>query len=159
MTDMPDRREPRFVYLSDAVPRPAGGVSARTRQPAPSRFGWRLDAANHRPMARAGSVSASLADCVSAAALVRARIDEASVLVSAGGDRGLWAWRIEDEGVVVAVSPHAFPRRVECTRAYAQFRVALDQADPDRGVLRNFGPRALRGFDVDGFDMAAVVGS
>ena len=145
MISTPERREPRFVYLSDAES-PGGDWRYVGVDP---RFGWRLDAANHRPLARAARLCDSVVACREAASEVRDRRAELAVVFGADAERGLWTWRVALEGTRVAGSAHAYQRRIECVRAYSQFVAALDVADPADGVVRNFGPRALRTFDND----------
>ena len=132
-----DRRAPRFVFLTDdAVPGPT------------SRYAWRLDAANHRPLGRAATVSLGLEGCRAAAAAVHDAIGSAveDVLVERSG--AYWAWRVVlDTGS--AVSLHRYLRRVECLRGFAQFAQVVGVTDPDLGVVRTFGQHTLRSYAID----------
>jgi hypothetical protein len=127
-------REPRFVFLCDApAAEPAGG-----------RYGWRLVAANHRPLGRGRTATGSLDECRAAADVVHRRVgDLQSVLTS---QDGLWTWQLSFGAEPIAVCVHPYLRRVECARGLSQFLAAARTADPDAGVVRHFGPHSLRGF-------------
>lgn len=129
-----DRRAPRFVFLTDdAVPGPT------------SRYAWRLDAANHRPLGRAATISQGLDACRAAAAAVHDAIGAVieDVLVERSG--AYWAWRVVLGGGS-AVSLHRYLRRVECLRGFAQFAEVVGATDPALGVIRTFGQHTLRSY-------------
>lgn len=134
MTEALARRRPRFIYLSN------GAVEDE-------RFGWRLVAANNRPMGRAIRTSSTLADCRRAATLVHRRSADAAQSAVVDVARGHWTWRVGIDGVPAAVSVHRYLRRVECLRALSQFIAALERADPAEGVVRSFGPNSLRAYE------------
>lgn len=127
------RRQPRFVYLTD---RPEGTARAR--------FGWQLTAANHRPLGRSAAVMRTLDACRGAASDVRssAGVDTVNVVPALGR----WRWELVLSGRVAARSIHRYARRIECERALGQFLAALAVAEPAAGVVRHYGPRALRVF-------------
>lgn len=134
MTDVLARRRPRFIFLSDGT-----GENEL--------FGWRLVAANNRPMGRSVRTSASLDSCRDAASLIHRRSAEAAQSATVDVARGHWTWRVGVDGAPAAVSVHRYLRRVECLRALAQFVAALAQADPADGVVRCFGPNSLRAYE------------
>lgn len=147
----PARREPRFVYLSDRFPEESTDPAAR--------YGWRLVAANNRPLGRGATVEASWDDCLARAAALHAALSAAPEL-STATDRigsaivpdalhGVWSWRVVLDGELAAVGVHPYLRRVECARGLAQFVASAGAADPADGVVRHFGPHSLRGYEGD----------
>jgi hypothetical protein len=127
-------RAPRFVFLCDA---PAA-------EPAVGRYGWRLVAANHRPLGRGRTASGSLDACRASAQLLHRRVAEMQSVLTY--QNGLWTWQLSLGAEPVAVSVHPYMRRIECARGLSQFLAAARVADPDDGVVRHFGPHSLRGF-------------
>lgn len=136
------RREPRFVYLSDRYPEDAGAPDAR--------FGWRLVAANNRPLGRGPVAESSLEQCrVQATELhtaLAADPDAGRAAILPDALRGVWTWRVVLDGRPAAVAVHPYLRRVECARGLAQFVASAAAADPADGVVRHFGPHSLRGY-------------
>jgi hypothetical protein len=139
MTSNAVRRVARFVFLSDA--------DARTLTTA--RYGWRLVAANNRPLGRGVRAEASLDVCRDAAQRVHEAATDAVAAVQFDPGRGHWAWRVALGGTTVAVCVHPYLRRVECLRGLEQFLAAVRLARPDDGVVRYFGPRTLRAYDAE----------
>lgn len=142
----PSRRLPRFVYLSDSP----------GDHPGTQRFGWRLAAANNRPLGRGVRMHASLTECRAAATRVQRAVAESRPPTAVEVARGRWSWRITLDGLVAAVCVHPYLRRVECLRALEQFVGAIQVADPAAGVLRYFGPHSLKEFEPH-IDTAAMV--
>ncbi|HEV7205467.1 MAG TPA: hypothetical protein VGN18_12720 [Jatrophihabitans sp.] len=134
MTEALARRRPRFIFLSN-------GVSEDER------FGWRLVAANNRPMGRGIHAHDSLAACRAAATAIHRHRAGAATATAVDVARGHWTWRIGVDSTPSAVSVHRYLRRVECLRALAQFLAALELADPAAGVVRCFGPNSLRAYE------------
>ena len=138
----PVRREPRFVYLSDRYPEDASAQEAR--------YGWRLVAANNRPLGRGPAAETSLEHCrAQAAELHRALTadpDRVPAVILLDTVRGVWSWRVSLDGAPAAVAVHPYLRRVECARGLAQFVASASAADPADGVVRHFGPQSLRGY-------------
>lgn len=130
-------RPPRFVYLSD---------TPRGEDVAGRRFGWRLVAANNRPLGRSMNVVESLTACRHHADRIHRRITDAVPSTSLDLGRAHWRWLLELDGVAVAVSVHPYMRRVECVRALGQFVTAVGVADPEEGVIKHFGPHSLRDY-------------
>ena len=137
MTGTLVRRASRFVYLSDAD----------ERVMPTARFGWRLVAANNRPLGRAVHAESSYADCLVSAQRIHDEVDRVETAVSFNATRGHWSWRASLRGEAVAVCVHPYLRRVECERALGQFLVAAGSTSPDEGVIKYFGPNSLRGYD------------
>jgi hypothetical protein len=130
------RRAPRFVYLCDAQD---------LAQPS-ARFGWRLVAANNRPLGRAVRAETSLAHCRAAARQLHHGVVHVTRLVQFSPARGHWSWQVGIGGAAVAVCAHPYLRRLECIRALDQFLLAVQTASPDDGVVRHFGPTSLRAY-------------
>ena len=137
MADGPEGRQPRFVYLCDGrrAPEPSG------------RYGWRLVAANHRPLGRGRLATDSLDDCRASARLLHQQVGRLQPMLTS--QDGRWSWQVSLGAAPLALCVHSYVRRVECMRALTQFLAAVRIADPDRGVVRYFGPNSLRGYQVD----------
>ncbi|HEX3335549.1 MAG TPA: hypothetical protein VHS54_03760 [Jatrophihabitans sp.] len=136
MTTSAVRREPRFVFLTDA---PSSADEGR--------FGWRLVAANNRPLGRGISVATSLDACRASVWALHTRVAELTTAVASDDGRGMWFWRLRLADEPAAVSARPYLRRVECLRGLAQFVAALRASDPVEGVVRHYGPHALRGYE------------
>lgn len=134
-----ERRGPRWVFLSDL------GRTELRRQRA-SRYGWRLVAANNRPLGRAVQLADTLDGCVAQARRVHEGADRMRTAVHTRGDESTWYWRalLDDETVAVCTRP--FARRAECARALAQFVDAARRAEPHPRDVRHYGAQALRGY-------------
>jgi hypothetical protein len=137
MADGPARRAPRFVFLCDGRGEDSGA----------RRFGWRLVAANNRPLGRGMHAHASLAACRAAASRVRGAVAAVQAPVTLDASRGHWSWQLRFDGVAAAACVHTYLRRAECLRALEQFYLAVVAADPADGVVRYFGPHSLRQFE------------
>ena len=136
MAGGPAGREPRFVFLCDG---------RRDQRPA-GRYGWRLVAANHRPLGRGMVATESLDECRSAAHLLHREVGRLDLTLTSAD--GLWAWHAALDDIPLAMCVHGYARRVECARGLTQFLAAARIADPDEGVVRYFGPHSLRGYEV-----------
>jgi hypothetical protein len=131
----PTRREPRFVYLS-------------AESSVGLRFGWRLLAANNRPLGRGPHSASSLAECRAAVALLWSNLRDVASAMLPDPRRGIWTWGVDLDGTIVAVSVHPYLRRVECGRGLGQFLAAAAAADPGKAIVRHLGiysPRELSG--------------
>ena len=124
-------------------------TALRTSTP---RFGWRLLAANRRPLGRGVVAHASLADCHADAERVRRDAPGADVAVVAAG--GNWSWRLSADGTPIAVSVRPYLRRAECIRGLTQFRAAIARAEPAAGSVRDYGAHALRDYAGSGSEPA-----
>ena len=128
------RRVPRFVFLVDTANNALDGTRA----------GWRLVAANNRPLGRAVQAEPAIEE--SRASALRVHRTAAAATRSAWFDpvAGVWTWSAAVDGFQIAVCVHPYLRRIECYRAMQQFVEAAQQADPEDGVVRYFGPGSLR---------------
>jgi hypothetical protein len=135
------RKSARFLYISDA-----DAPSNWHDRPADAtpRIGWRVIAANNRPLGRSADVFRSFEDCVAAAARLHERIETSASSILFDAARGTWAWTVVLDGRAVAVSVKPYRRRIECARALAQFLEALRTTEPVADELRHLGPNALR---------------
>lgn len=151
MSSTPERRSPRFVFLTDDA---AWGAR--------SRFAWRLDAANNRPLGRSVGMAEGLVACRASAAAVISGLARpgAAVGVEIGAEvervGAYWTWRL-DVPNGSATSTHRYLRRTECLRGFAQFVEVAGRADPGDGAVRCFGPATLRGYGVVGHPVGAPV--
>jgi hypothetical protein len=132
----------RFIYISDErSPSPWHDAST-----AGVRVSWRVVAGNNRPLGRSAAVFPSLAECVAAASELHRGIGRADSSVLFDVADGHWRWTVALGGQSVAVSAHAYKRRIECIRALEQFAAAAARAAPEPDGLRRLGPNALRGY-------------
>jgi hypothetical protein len=138
------RRTTRFIYVSDATAPAAGRAPVPTVEP---RYGWRVIAANNRPLGRSATVFDSYQGCRDAATSLHERIDETSSSVLFNTSRGHWTWAVSLDARPVAVCVHPYLRRIECVRALRQFTDAVTLGVPSADGVRLFGERALRGYD------------
>ena len=146
------RRSTRFIFVSDATAPTAGRQPSTTAEP---RYGWRVIAANNRPLGRSATIFCSYQDCRDAAASLHERIAESSSSVLFNTARGHWTWAVSLDARPVAVCVHPYLRRIECARALRQFTEAVSAGVPAADGLRLFGERALRGYDQPTLDRGA----
>lgn len=118
-------RRARYVLLTDGPCGPASG-----------RAGWRLDAANNRPLGRGVSAHGTVDDCRRWLVGLRASANVLAQAVTFDVISGLWTWRVTRDEGVCAVSVRTYQRRFECRRAVSHFLDALVDADPQDGVVR-----------------------
>lgn len=143
---MGDKRLPhvtaRFIYISDQRSRSpwhdASGEDARVS--------WRVVAGNNRPLGRSATLFPSLVECVVAATQLHREIGRAESSVLFDVADGHWRWTVALRGQPVAMSAHAYKRRIECIRSLEQFIAAAAAATPEPDGLRRLGPNALRGY-------------
>jgi hypothetical protein len=138
------RRVPRIIFVSDADPRTR---HPRTDAAVSARVGWRVLAANNRPLGRSAQVFSSERECQDEVARLQKRLPDAVSSVLFDAARGHWTWTLLLDEVPVAVCVHPYLRRIECVRALAQFIVALESGDPELERVRNLGERALHAYD------------
>ena len=128
-------RAPRFVYLCDGQRGQPGG-----------RYGWRLVAANHRPLGRGRAAHDTLDACRADAARVCGALERLQATVIT--QDGMWYWQAYLRGELAAMCVHSYLRRIECARALTQFLAAARETEPAEGVVRHFGARSLRGYQI-----------
>jgi uncharacterized protein YegP (UPF0339 family) len=143
LTDPPrlSSRRPRFVYLSAST---GADVIAGHRI---GRVGWRVLAANNRPLARSPEIYPSLALCRDAVALLHRRRGDLGPTVLFDSGAGTWSWSLHLSNRPVAVCAHPYLRRIECTRAMQQFLGCVADGPPVEEQIRHLGIRALAGYD------------
>jgi hypothetical protein len=138
------RTNARFIFISDGVTPSSWQDAAQT--PA-HRVGWRVIAANNRPLGRSSRAFASYAAALADALVLKRNVAEATSSVLLDQTFGHWTWRLMLNDVLAASCVHEYKRRVECARALGQFLEAIQAASPDAAELRHFGPNALRAYD------------
>jgi hypothetical protein len=140
----PRRTSAPFLYISNGDAR-----SAWYEQVASSsiRVGWRVIAANNRPLGRSAEAFASLAECVTAATRLHREVAQAASSVLFDIADGHWQWTVLLADEPVAVCVHSYKRRVECERALRQFLEAVAEIEPAADEVRRLGPNALRAYD------------
>ncbi|WP_338178802.1 hypothetical protein [Jatrophihabitans sp.] len=144
MTESAARRTTRFIYVSDAT---APTTTRQRNSPTEPRYGWRVIAANNRPLGRSSAVFDSYHSCRAAAEELQQRVDDATSSVLFDNSRGHWTWAVALAGTPVAVCVHPYLRRIECVRALRQFVEAVTAGVPSAEGVRLFGARALREYD------------
>lgn len=102
----------RFVYLQT---RRAGGV------------GWRLLGANHRELGRSPAGFADAERCAAAVERLRAAAVAGTPRLRRTED-GLWTWRLELDGLPVAVAARRYHRHRDCGASAATFVAAAGEA-------------------------------
>jgi hypothetical protein len=132
----------RFIYISDERERSRWQDAAT----GDIRVSWRVVAGNNRPLGRSATVFPSLVECVAAATELHRGISQADSSVLFDVADGHWRWTVALGGQSVAVSAHAYKRRIECIRSLEQFATAAARAAPEPEGLRRLGPNALRGY-------------
>ena len=151
-TEPASRRTTRFIFVSDATAPVAG---RQPSGPAEPHYGWRVIAANNRPLGRSATVFDSYDACRKAASALHDRVSETSSSVLFNTARGHWTWAVALDAHPVAVCVHPYLRRIECVRALRQFTEAVTAGVPAADGLRLFGERALRGYDQPSIDRGA----
>jgi hypothetical protein len=137
------RRSPRIIFVSDASPRTR---HPRTDSMVPARVGWRVIAANNRPLGRSATVFNSDHECQAAVGLLQDQLSDVVSSVLFDSVRGHWTWALLLGGTPVAVCVHPYLRRIECSRALAQFIAAIEVSEPEHERVRNLGVRALHAY-------------
>lgn len=146
MREQTARRSARYVYLSDAEPRSSARDLNDPNGRGTASIGWRIVAANNRPLGRSAARFSSLTECVAAVHLLRTEVARAIGAVSLDPARGHWLWTLTLDQQMVAASVHDYERRIECVRALAQFIQACGTADPAPVGVRQLGVRAMYGY-------------
>jgi len=141
--------QPRFLFVAAESSRRVwaswSGEISRVGTPAVegSWVAWRLAAGNNRELGRGASVFADQASCREAAVWLQRGIARAEPLVVLHEHSGLWGWRMDLDGELVAVAARLYRRQRECHYNLAQFTAAVPLAritqhvvvlrgDPDR---------------------------
>ena len=99
MAETINRRTTRFIYVSDAS---APTASRHVENPTAPRYGWRVIAANNRPLGRSAVVFDSYQACRDAAERLRDELVTASGATSAvhfNNARGHWTWSVSIDPV------------------------------------------------------------
>ena len=161
MSKDPAGKTARFIYISDGDNQ--SPWHAR-RDRSPVRVGWRLIAANNRPLGRSWVAFDSFEACVDAAALLHDRLGDVTSTAMFDTKQANWYWTVLLDDEPVAVCVHAYRRRVECMRALEQFLVAVRTTTRVADELRNYGPNALSVYDrprdyLPGVDLVALATS
>jgi hypothetical protein len=140
----PAGKTARFIYISDGDNQSAWHAR---RDRAQVRVGWRLIAANNRPLGRSWVVFDSFEACVDAATLLHDRLGDVTSTAMFDTKQANWYWTVLLDDDPVAVCVHAYRRRVECMKALEQFLVAVRTTTRVADELRNYGPNALSVYD------------
>lgn len=118
--------EIRFAYARVHL-RSAGPADVPAGRPVVGGLRWRLLGRNHRELGRSPHAYADEAACRGAVVALRCRIDDARPVVTVDGT-GRWLWRLDVNGVPVAVCARAYARHRECLANLRQFRAAVPVA-------------------------------
>jgi hypothetical protein len=126
------RRSGRFLFVSELARRTPGQAAIAGAQ----RFGWRLIAANNRPLGRSAQAYDSLVEAQGHALLVHSRSLDLATNVAFDDQRGRWSWSASLDSTPVAACVHPYLRRFECRRALDQFLVGVRDSDPGVANVR-----------------------
>jgi hypothetical protein len=130
---------PRFIFL--AIVTPGDDDSMADPQ---QRTAWMLCSPNNRILGRGEHPFTTEAQCREAVLGVVAGADRLNAVSTALGTSGHWVWRVELDGVPVAVSHRSYLRARECQYNVGRFLAALPAAvlTEGRRLLRE-APRAV----------------
>src|SRR6202012_757524 len=117
MKAQPQRRGVRFMHITDLAGPAHRGRPGRST----GRVGWRMIAANNRPLGRSMHTFASFDDSVESGRTLHQRVEELSSSALFDSHRGVWSWTVLLDGAPVATSVNTYNRRIECLRALRQF--------------------------------------
>lgn len=126
----------RFIFLSFVTSAESGDTGEEC-------VTWMLVSPNNRPLGRALEYFDSYESCRSAASLFRRQHGRIETTVSAPVPNGQWAWRVEVNGVPVAVSARTYLRQQECDYSVRRFLEALPSAELTDTVRTVRNRRAL----------------
>ena len=115
----------RFQLLLGA--RPGSGGSGGV--------GWRLLGANNRELGRSAAVYVDAEAALESLSRLRNLTGVAHIVQQP--QTGLWAWRLQDEDVLVAHSGRGFRRERECRYNLEQFRDAVASAPVSVATVRS----------------------
>ena len=121
----------RFVFLAAPMPGPYQGQEA-------DGIVWMLVSPNNRPLGRGAVYHQLYANCRESVLDLQANVDRAVPLESTLPTDGQWTWRMELDGVPVALSSRSYLRARECMYNLTRFLEAL----PDAEVIP--GTRSVR---------------
>ena len=130
---------PRFIFLAIVTPDDDDSVSDRQQRTA-----WMLCSPNNRILGRGEHPFAAEAQCRAAVLDLVAAADRLNPVSTALGTSGHWVWRVELDGVPVAVSHRSYLRARECQYNVGRFLAAVPAAllTEGRRLLRE-APRAV----------------
>lgn len=109
--------QPRFQLIP-------GGRLAHASVSAGGGVGWRLLGANNRELGRSAVSYADAEDALAALGRVRRLAHLGDAHVVHDQVTGLWAWHLDDDGVLVATSGRGFRHERECRYNLEQFQAA-----------------------------------
>jgi hypothetical protein len=109
------------------------------------RVAWRMVGANNRPIARGVTGHLDEFTCLRAIASFQRSAADLRLVIGVAPGGGLWIWRAELAGEVVAVSARAYQRHVEAASNGELFRQLLPNAVPRAGGPRFVHDLALAG--------------
>ena len=116
----------RFIFLSTLVQTGAGQAS--------DGLFWLLISPNSRQLGRGYMVYQSYHGCRTAASLLRQQLAQAKASTAADEVTGQLVWRVDLDGVTVAVSSRSYLRMRECQYNLDRFLEAVPQAVVAEGV-------------------------
>ena len=90
--------------------------------------GWRLLGPNNRELGRSAGPYGDAERALAAIARARETVHSGAAHVLQHRDTALWAWQLEDSGVVTATSGRGFRHEQECRYNLEQFRAAAPTA-------------------------------
>ena len=130
---------PRFIFLAIVTPDDDESVADRQQRTA-----WMLCSPNNRILGRGEHPFGTEAECRTAVLDLVGAADRLNPVSTALGTSGHWVWRVEVDGVPVAVSHRSYLRARECQYNVGRFLAALPAGllTEGRRLLRE-APRAV----------------
>jgi hypothetical protein len=98
-------------------------------------YGWRLVGANNRELGRSAVSFVSYPVARQAVADVRAHWAELSRVVASSAVTGRWSWRVDFDGVAVAVSGRYYERQIDSRHGAERFVALLPTVGLADGVI------------------------
>jgi hypothetical protein len=133
--------EPRFLLVAGRIQNgisvPSWGESAPARAPRDGEtwFGWRLLASNNRELGRSGQTFPLLDGCRNSIGVLLSSVAAAKLGALVNQRTGLWAWRLEASGRVLAVSGRHYRRQREALYSASTFVLTAPLADMTVDVI------------------------
>lgn len=109
--------QPRFQLIP-------GGRLAHATSTGSGGVGWRLLGANNRELGRSAVAYPDAEAALESIGRVRTLVHLGAVHVLHDQQTGLWAWHLDDDGVLVATSGRGFRHERECRYNLEQFQSA-----------------------------------
>jgi hypothetical protein len=99
-------------------------------------YGWRVVAANNRPLGRSARHWQTFDQTLDDARRLYHRLDDSVPAISFHKHDSRWSWSLTVDGETVATSVNRYLRRAECVRALTTFVDAVSAGEPETDRVR-----------------------